>query len=410
MSEIAVKVCNIRMYKVLTRITSLDQLGYPTLINQVLKMLTRTLWLTFAAVITAPSCCLAQNNSPESPFVVASQSFTSILGAHPRITVIFNTTLPLFHEAGIYHPPSDSLFAVSDTINDPSIENNQTTQILVHIANISTSTPKYTILTNISLSHPTSGARYLYGGVDLIAILAAGNEQDSPPGGLYLLNPYPPFNVTPLTTSYGDYPYNSPNDLTVFPDGSIYFTDPVYGFENGLRGPPSLPNQIYRYDPVKNTTRVIADGFGRPNGIAHSPDGGVLYISDTGASVGNGSIDSQGPRSTYAFSIRKLPSGAGGMAGPFATDRRVFAMPDVSANDGLKTDTQGNVYGQTAGGMQVWNPSGELLGKIIYEDDDGGNFGFAKPGVMYLMGATVLYRLEIAKTVVGTGVFRGDKP
>ena len=366
------------------------------------------LYSVFAALTLAPFCsvvhAVAERRSSESSFVVASPSFTMILGAKPKITVIFNESLPWFHEAGIYHPPTDSLFAVSDTINDPSIDNNQTTQVLVHVANISTK-PQYTVLTNISLSHPTSGARYLHGGVDHIAILAAGNEQDNPPAGLYFLNPYPPFNVTPLTTSYGDYPFNSPNDVTVFPDGSIYFTDPVYGFENGLRSSPSLPNQIYRYDPAKNTTRVIADGFGRPNGVAHSPDGEVLYVSDTGASIGNGTIDSQGQRSTYAYSIRKLPSGAGGMAGPFATDRRVFAMPDVGANDGLKTDTQGNVYGQTTDGLHVWNPSGELLGKVLYANDNGGNFGFAQPGIMYLMGATVLYKLEVAKAVVGTGVF-----
>ena len=362
----------------------------------------------FAAIYAAPLCssahAIAARSSSSSPFVVASQSFTNILGANPKLTLIFNVSQPLFHEGGIYHPPTDSLFAVSDAINDPSIENNQTTQVLVHIANIS-SDPKYTLLTNISISRPTSGARYLHGGVDLIALLGAGNEADNPPAGLYFLNPYPPFNVTPLTTSYGSYPYNSPDDATVFPDGSIYFTDPVYGSVEGLRGPPSLPNQVYRYDPAKNTTRVVADGFGRPNGITHSPDGSVLYVGDTGASIGNGTIDTQGQRSTYAFSVRMLPSGTSGMAGPFVTDKRVFAMPDVGANDGLKTDTAGNVYGQSQDGLHVWNPSGELLGKVLYVDGDGGNFGFARPGVLYVMGGTVLYKLEVVKTVVGTGVY-----
>ncbi|KAK4939459.1 hypothetical protein LTR10_020265 [Elasticomyces elasticus] len=371
--------------------------------------LVRVLPLILATVICAQARPNSHANSRRSssavsPFVISSPAFETILGSNPTLSVVFNRTLPLFHEAGIYHPPTDSMFVVSDTFSDPTITNGQEVQVLVHVTNLSTDKPQYTILNVTSLPNPTSGARYLHNGADLIAMVCIGSSATS--GGLFFLNPYPPFNVTPLTTSYGPYPYNSPDDATVMPDGSIYFTDPVYGFTNGLRPPPYLPNQVYRYDPATNTTRAIVDGFGRPNGVTHSPDGTILYIGDTGADVGNGTIDTQGQRSTYAFSVRNLPSGVdGSTVGPFVTDRRVFAMPDVGANDGLKTDLHGNVWGQSTDGLHVWTPNGELLGKVLYADGDGGNLGFAEPGEVYLMAETVLYKLDISNTVVGTGVF-----
>ncbi|KAI1608463.1 hypothetical protein EDD36DRAFT_448254 [Exophiala viscosa] len=376
-----------------------------------MSSLVNFLLLVLTTALCAPACSnghviARRSSSAASPFVISSPAFETILGTNPKLSVVFNVTLPLFHEAGIYHAPTDSMFIVSDTFSDPSITNGEMIQVLVHVTNLSTDNPQYTILNETSLANPVSGARYLHNGADLIALVCIGSMNDATPAGLFFLNPYPPFNVTPLTTSYGNYPYNSPDDATVFPDGSIYFTDPVYGFTNGLRPPPYLPNQVYRYDPATNTTRAIVDAFGRPNGVTHSPDGTILYVGDTGANIGNGTIDTQGQRSTYAFSVRMLPSGVdGSMAGPFVTDRRVFAMPDVGANDGLKTDLNGNVWGQSTDGLHVWTPSGEQLGKVLYGDGDGGNLGFAEPGEVYLMAEQVLYKLEISNTVVGTGVF-----
>ncbi len=128
--------------------------------------------------------------------------------------------------------------------------------------------------------------------------------------------------MTPLTTSYGEYPYDGPDDATVLPDGSIYFTDLIYGYLHGRRSNPYLPNQVYRFDPSTNTTRAMADQFSRPNGITRSPDGQVIYVGDTGANVGDGTVDLTAQRSIYALTAKNTVSGAGGNAGPFLTDRR----------------------------------------------------------------------------------------
>ena len=140
----------------------------------------------------------------------------------------------------------------------------------------------------------------------------------------------------------------------------------------------------------------MADDFGRPNGIAASADGKTVYIGDTGASVGNGTTDSQGPRTIYAFD----------RSGSFLTDRHVFAMPKAlrSAADGIKVDTKGNVWGGIAGaGLAVWNCDGTLLGSIPLGGITG-NIGFGRPGELFVLGGDRIYKFKLSKKVVGVGV------
>ncbi len=73
-------------------------------------------------------------------------------------------------------------------------------------------------------------------------------------------------------------------------------TDVLSGYGQGNRPIPILPNQVYAFDPATNRSRVLADGFGRPNGLAANVDDSVVYIGDTGADIGNKTIDYQGPR------------------------------------------------------------------------------------------------------------------
>jgi gluconolactonase len=87
--------------------------------------------------------------------------------------------------------------------------------------------------------------------------------------------------------------FNSVNDVVVHTDGSVWFTDPIYGFEQGYRPSPRLPNQVYRWCPNSENIRAMADGFGRPNGICFSPDEKRAYITDTDRVHGDGTVDDQ---------------------------------------------------------------------------------------------------------------------
>ena len=161
----------------------------------------------------------------------------------------------------------------------------QKVQFMVHVTGLSSSKPKYKVIENLAVPNPISGARYHQHGQDKLIFVAFGYYNQDPPGGVYAIDPYPPYHVTPWTTSFGEYPYDGPDDATVLPDGSVWFTDLVYASMQGLKPTPEMPSQVYRYDPVRNTTRAMLDQLDRPNGIAHSPDGKVLYVSDTGANV-----------------------------------------------------------------------------------------------------------------------------
>ena len=101
----------------------------------------------------------------------------------------------------------------------------------------------------------------------------------------------PPYATTPLLTNFHGRWFNSVNDVIVHSDGSIWFTDPDYGFEQNIRPRPQLPNQVYRYDPGNGDVRAVATGLGKPNGLCFSPDEKTLYVTDTDAIHGEGPVE-----------------------------------------------------------------------------------------------------------------------
>lgn len=344
----------------------------------------------------------------QTPFKAYNSSFVSIVGSSPSIEVLFNLTQPLFHEGAVYHPPTHSIFVATDTIHNSSIANNASGQFILHITGLNTTTPEYTILDDLAsvLPNCAGGVRYLHNGTtatDLVAFACTGSLTQ--PGGIFTFDPYNPTvsSVKALTTSYGGYRYNFPDDLTALPNGDVYFTDPAYGFYNGYTPKATLPSQVYLYSAATNTTRVVADGFGRPNGITHSPDGKTIYIGDTGANIGNGTIDYEGQRSAYAYDVVDYAGQ------PFLTNRRVFAMSLIGAFDGLKTDTIGRVWGYAGSALgstqlEIWSPGGDLLGTIKLAGEVG-DMGFGESGEVYAMSGNLLFRINVDESVIGTGVF-----
>jgi gluconolactonase len=161
-------------------------------------------------------------------------------------------------------------------------------------------------------------------------------------------------------------PLNSPNDVVVRHDGSIWFTDPSYGFLQGFRPPPRLGDYVYRYDPGTCVTEVVDDSFVKPNGIAFSPDGETLYVTDSGANQEAGSFHVGLPHHVVAFGVtpeRRL------------RDRRLLAVTMPGFPDGLKTDGAGRIYASAFSGIQIFSPAGNLLDEI---DLPGAvNFAFA---------------------------------
>ena len=180
---------------------------------------------------------------------------------------------------------------------------------------------------------------------------------------------------------------NSPNDVVVASDGTIWFTDPSYGHLQGFRPPPEVGDYVYRHDPLTGETTVVADGFDKPNGIAFSPDEGVLYVTDSGANQEPGSYYSGRPHHIKAFDVldRRRLSG-----------ERLFAVVTPGFPDGLKVDRDGRVYSSSFSGVQVFAPDGQLLGEIHLPGTVNFCFGGPEHDLLLITTDTAVWAAALA--------------
>lgn len=185
---------------------------------------------------------------------------------------------------------------------------------------------------------------------------------------------------TVLVRDYEGKLLNGPNDVWIAPDGSIYFTDPLYKRSYWQRDPAMQQSTqgVFRLAPDRQTlTRVAAD-LRQPNGLIGTPDGKTLYVAD----IGDGK--------TYAYDIAEDGS---------LTNRRLFC---AMGSDGLTIDDRGNVY-LTGKGVTVFNPAGEQVHHIDVPGGWTGNvcFGGPEKNILFITASKNLYALKM--NVVGVG-------
>ncbi|PQE22198.1 SMP-30 Gluconolaconase LRE-like region protein [Rutstroemia sp. NJR-2017a WRK4] len=322
-----------------------------------------------------------------SAFAIHDERFRKIMGNRPKLEMLLEyQDYPFAHEAGVYIPETDEIFITSNQYLDDSDKK------CIHITKVRLSDESGGIVRE---EIPSEEIPMANGGVnykDGILFCAQGHQTS--PSGLYFMSREEPYESTLLVSEFNGRPFNSTNDVVVHSDGSIWFTDPIYGYEQGFRPRPQLPNQVYRYDPENDSVRAMADGFGRPNGICFSPDEKIVYVTDTDWIHGDGRTDPMRPSNIYAFDIMWY-SGQ-----PFMANRRLFAMATNGIPDGIKCDMDGNVYSGCGDGINVWCPGGVLLG-VIKVDGGAANFCFGKKGSMFILNEHKLWKAQLADTVKG---------
>ncbi len=182
---------------------------------------------------------------------------------------------------------------------------------------------------------------------------------------------------------------NSPNDVVVKSDGTIWFSDPPYGLIQPHEGYGGTQEQagcyVYRFDPSTNEINAVVTDMDKPNGLAFSPSEKILYVSDTA-----GSHEPNGHHHIRAYDVVNNKSTSNG---------RVFAIINPGLPDGFRLDQQGWIYTSSQDSVQVFAPTGELLGKIFVPETIGNLvFGGPEKNRLFIAASTSLYSIYLNTT------------
>lgn len=176
---------------------------------------------------------------------------------------------------------------------------------------------------------------------------------------------------TVLVASHDGKPLNSPNDVVVYRDGTVWFTDPTYGL--GKRAKEQAGNFVYRFDPTSKALTIVQRDFDMPNGLCFSPDGRTLWIADSGKKqrIGAFPVREDG---TLGDAVRWLEGGA----------------------DGMRCDERGNLWAAARDGVRVFAPNGERLLRIqLPEGPANLCFGGADGRSLFVTARSSLYRVVV---------------
>ena len=184
-----------------------------------------------------------------------------------------------------------------------------------------------------------------------------------------------------IASAYRGKKLNSHNDVVAASDGSILFTDPIYGLREGQGGPAEAElsyQGVYRVTPDHTNLELITDSFERPNGLALSPDEKQLYVIDTVR------------QHIRVFDVSPDWEISGGHIWVELWDDEKIGRPD-----GMKFDVQGNLFSTGPGGVWVFNPNGDLLGRIYLPDKTSNlAWGGADMCSLFITCSAKVYRLR----------------
>ncbi len=181
-------------------------------------------------------------------------------------------------------------------------------------------------------------------------------------------------NIETLIADFEGLKFNSPNDLVIRSDGTIWFTDPHYGLDGRER--EIEENNVYCYEPQTGDVFIVVDDFVMPNGLALSPDEKKLYVADSGR-----------PRHIRVFDV--AVDGA-------LSNGELFCMIDVGGPDGIRCDVKGRLFSSAGDGVHVFAPTGRLIGRIpVPESPSNLCFGGPEGKTLFITARTSLYSVEV---------------
>jgi gluconolactonase len=195
-------------------------------------------------------------------------------------------------------------------------------------------------------------------------------------------------SITVLVDQFDGKPLNAPNDVVVASDGSVWFTDPGYGILSdyeGRRAALELPTAVYRLGPERSDAEPVVQDLERPNGLCFAPGESRLYVVDSGST----------PRTINVYDVAEGRVGAG----------RRFADMSPGSSDGIRCDTEGNLWAAAGGGgdgydgVHVFAPDGTLIGQVLLPEACA-NLCFGGPAGnrLFMAASRSIYALYVNAT------------
>ncbi|MDP3069319.1 MAG: SMP-30/gluconolactonase/LRE family protein [Opitutaceae bacterium] len=187
-----------------------------------------------------------------------------------------------------------------------------------------------------------------------------------------------------LVNSFEGKKLNSPNDVVVRSDGTVWFTDPEYGLKTDPAtkqrvGKEQPGNYVYRHDPKTGKTTAVVKDFVQPNGLAFSPDEKKLYVADSGT-----------PKHIRVFNVAADGTVSGGA---------VFSTIDKGGPDGIRVDRDGRVWSSAGDGVQIFAADGRRIGKILTPESPANLcFGGSDGKTLFITARKSLYSVPVLVT------------
>jgi len=346
-------------------------------------------------MVTAASQAAAAGAQEAHPgFEVYDPEFAAVLGPSPRFALVAETDA---HEGPVYVPGEDVLYFTSlpgkaDT-PAPGTPCAYVKRLALDGLNFPVDPSRLSVLS--APVHVPNGMTLGHDGSLVVC------DQGTRAGDARISRVDPRTgHVDGLVDRWRGLRLNSPNDVVLRSDGTIWFTDPSYGYLQGFRPEPQIGDYVYRYDPGSARLSVVADDFDKPNGLAFSPDEQTLYVTDSGANQEPGSYHARRPHHIVAFDIRD-----GRHLGP----GRLFAVTTPGFPDGIKVDRAGRVYASSSSGVQVFSQAGDLVGQIRLPGAVNFTFGGPDGEVLFITTDSAIWAAVLNPAAVA-GQRPGQEP
>jgi len=201
--------------------------------------------------------------------------------------------------------------------------------------------------------------------------------------------------VTTVVDRYQGKRLNSPNDVVVKSDGTIWFTDPAYGIAQKGEGTPGAleygDHYVFRYEPDTQRLDPVVIDIEQPNGLAFSPDERILYVADSSIDPpAEANPERPGGHAIHVYDV---------FEGRHAKNGRTFVEVNPGLPDGFRVDVDGNVWTSSFDSVQVFSPTGDLVERIpVPEKIANVCFGGYDGQTIYITASTSLYRIRTTTT------------